>query len=131
MLHDPARHEPLAAAPWDEAAARDAIERIVGGSEAGFVEGRGWPAQPRDVDVGVDPLAAAQHSLYFGSAGMVWALQQLRETGAAAVRRNYGAFLDELLALNRAQLGNDPADQPSWLFGDTPHPADAACAPLV
>jgi hypothetical protein len=101
MLHDPARHESPAGAPWDEAVARDAIERIVRGAEAGFVEGRGWPAHPRDVDVGVDPLAAAQHSLYFGSAGMVWALHHLRDTGAAAVRSDYGGFLDELLARNR------------------------------
>jgi hypothetical protein len=120
MLHDPARHEPLASAPWDEAAVRAAIERIVCGAEAGFVEGHGWPAHPRDVDVSADPLAAAQHSLYFGSAGMVWALQHLRDTGAAALRRDYGGILDELLALNRAQLGDEPADRRSWLFGDTP-----------
>jgi hypothetical protein len=29
MLFDPARHEPLNAAAWDERAARDMIERIV------------------------------------------------------------------------------------------------------
>jgi hypothetical protein len=120
MLHDPARHEPLTGVPWDEAVVRAAIERIVRDTEEGFIEGRGWPAHPSDVDVGDDPLASAQHSLYFGSAGVVWALQHLRDTGAAAVRRDYGGFLDELVELNRAPLGADPADRPSWLFGDTP-----------
>ena len=120
MLHDPARHEALAGAPWDEAVVRAAIERIVRGAEAGFVESHGWPAHPCDVDVDADPLAAVQHSLYVGSAGMIWALQHLRDTGTATLRRDYSGFLDEVLALNRSQLGDETTNRPSWLFGDTP-----------
>src|SRR5262245_49641904 len=119
MLHDPARHEPLLDAPWNEAVVRAAIDRIVSGTEAAFVEGRGWPAHPRDVEVGADSLATVQHSLYLGSAGVIWALRHLRDTNAAALRRDYGEFLDELLVRNRAQL-DDVASRPSWLFGDTP-----------
>jgi hypothetical protein len=74
MLHDPARHEALAATSWSEARAREAIERIVRDAEARFTPERWWPAHPRD---DVPPEVAAQPAtpLYMGGAGMVWALR--------------------------------------------------------
>ena len=107
MLHDPERHEPCATTPWDDAVARAAITRIVRGAEAGFVPGRGWPLHPRDGEVGADPLAAAEHGLYYGGAGVAWALHYLQAVGAAT------------LARDRAARGDDPDLAHSYLLGDT------------
>jgi len=118
MLFDPERHEPCATTPWREAAARDAIARIVRDAEAGFVDGRGWPVHPRDEDPGDDPMARAQHSLYLGSTGVIWALRYLRDRGAAMLVRDYAPFAQAALALNHATLGDDPAARRSYLLGD-------------
>ena len=38
MLHEPDRHEPLQALPWDEGRVRAAIDRIVAGTELAHAE---------------------------------------------------------------------------------------------
>ena len=47
-MFDPARHEPLQARPWDEAAAREAIRRIADSTLAAYESGVGWRAHPLD-----------------------------------------------------------------------------------
>jgi hypothetical protein len=119
MLHDPQRHEPCTSTPWNEAAARAAIARIVRDAEAGFVPGRGWPKHPRDGEVGPDPLAAANHALYHGGAGVAWALHYLQAVGAATLVRDYADEVPAMLARDRATRVDDPELAHSYLLGDT------------
>src|SRR5436853_1073095 len=112
MLFDPAEHEPLRGGAWDPGAAEAAVERIVRAAEASFTPGHWWPVHPRDVEPGDADVAST--TLYFGAAGVVWALQRL---GGAAPP------LDGLLEANRAWLdanGYAEGDRASYLMGDTP-----------
>ena len=83
-LFDPARHEPLAAAPWDEPTVRDAIRAIAADTEAALCADGTWPWHPLDLDGAPEP---PHRSLYVGSAGVLWALWSLRESGFATLRR--------------------------------------------
>jgi lantibiotic modifying enzyme len=72
-LFEPERHEPLESVRWNEGRAAEAIDDIVARTRAAFGHGS-WPSHPNDVG----PLAPAPTpSLYFGTAGIVWALAQL------------------------------------------------------
>jgi hypothetical protein len=121
MLYDPARHEPLGTADWDAGRARGAIERIVRDTEAHFSAQAWWPVHPRDVEPG-DAEGVPSTTLYFGAAGVVWALDRLRTAGAAELAGDPLSRLDALLEDNRAWLGaNGHADESaSYLLGDTP-----------
>jgi hypothetical protein len=120
MLHDPARHEALVHIAWDEGRARDAIARIVLDAEQRFSAETYWPLHPRDADPGADPSQVAT-PLYFGAAGVLWALQYLRSVGAAPHRNGLAIDLDPLLERNREWLRQSGSrDFASWLMGDTP-----------
>ena len=80
MLFDPARHETLTEAPWRESAAREAIERIVADAKAAYSKEGLWPIHPLDRSPErADPLKP----IYYGAAGVVWALQHLQRAGMA------------------------------------------------
>ncbi|MFT3809492.1 MAG: LanC-like protein [Micropepsaceae bacterium] len=87
-----------------------------------------WPAHPSDAD----PQNAGPFTdLYFGAAGVIWALDHLERAGAAAPGAPLHPHLDGILARNRRETGDA-----SWLGGSTgilfthhklaPHPARAA-----
>ncbi len=119
MLHDPARHEPLAPIGWDEARVRTTIARIVDETVAAFSPETLWPPHPRDLEPGDDP-DAPNPCLYFGAAGVVWALDHLRESGATAAP-SFARHLPMLRERNRAWLAAIPGDNAgSWLVGDLP-----------
>lgn len=120
MLYDPSRHEPLREMAWDEARARDTIDRIVDSSRAAFDADRYWPLHPRDLEPGED---ASQRStaLYHGAAGVVWALQHLQAIGATRRPAWPAPDLVQLLAHNRAWLMAGGLQRfESYLMGDTP-----------
>ena len=122
MLHDPARHEPLRSLPWDADRARETIDRIVRDTERRFESGGWWPMHARDAD-GNDKAGEPNYTLYFGAAGVVWALDYLHGVGAAPRRLAFGlAQLQQVLERNRAWLGAEaPQDETaSYLMGDTP-----------
>ena len=76
-LYEPLRHEALTTEPWNEFKARGALERIVGDVHAGFqVRERHWPIHPLDVS---PERAAVLTPLYYGAAGVIWALRHLDE----------------------------------------------------
>ena len=79
MLYRPEAFEPLVDAPWDEARARDAIAAIVADADGAYDLDRLWPANEWDAWSSPVPLK----SLYVGAAGVVWALDALRERGYA------------------------------------------------
>lgn len=117
MLYDPVRHEPLQPLPWDESRARDAIHAIVRDAESAFDPERLWAIHPRDADEGeILPFCP----LYFGAAGVIWALHHLETLGAARLDRAYARVLPGLVERNRQWLrsGGSDADA-SYLMGET------------
>lgn len=119
MLFDPARHEPLRDIAWDPALVRAAIEAIVRDSEASFVPGRGWAPHPRDLEPGEDPQ---QHvpALYYGAAGVVWALRYLAAAGAVP-RGTWREDLPALRDANRAWLASaGSSEYGAYLMGELP-----------
>jgi hypothetical protein len=78
-LYDPAQHRPLEAEPWSESEARAAIEAIVSDAISAY---RGtellWPNAP--ADLGDEPDRPFR-SVYFGAAGVAWALALLAREG--------------------------------------------------
>ena len=97
MLYDRARHEALQAGEWSADRARETIERIVRETEARCSLDTWWPVHPRDVEPGDAPVPST--TLYFGAAGVVWALERLS--------REPRADLEALLAGNREWLRAD------------------------
>jgi hypothetical protein len=122
VLHDPGRHEPLRADAWDEARVRDAIGRFVADAERHFAPGRGWPLHLQDAEPSDDPDGVPS-TLYFGAAGVIWALRHLQALGAARLQHLPPTDFEWLLEANRAELrhwGNTEADHASYLMGQTP-----------
>src|SRR5689334_16858126 len=82
LLYDPARHEALEGAAWNEAVAREAIRAIAAETEAAMDPDVTWPWHPLDVDGAPEP---PHRTLYLGAAGNLWALWMLRESGFATL----------------------------------------------
>jgi hypothetical protein len=118
MLYDPSRHEALDAVSWDEACARASIEAIVADTEARFTPDGAWPIHPLDADNGA---ATPLHPLYFGAAGVIWALHHLASAGACRLARAYtDADVVPLVVRTRAwQRGFGEAEPASYLMGET------------
>jgi hypothetical protein len=75
-LYDSAAHEPLTEREWDPAFAQNAIASIVADAEAALDDGA-WKIHPLDVEPDDPELPTC---LYFGAAGMMWALRALGST---------------------------------------------------
>jgi hypothetical protein len=119
MLFQPDRHEPLKSIPWDELRARECIEHIVRDTEMRYSPDRYWPWHAKDLEPGDDPTQPAL-PLYFGAAGVVWALRYLQAVGAVESQRPCSVDLDALMQSNRAWLAAMPNDETaSFLLGDT------------
>jgi Lanthionine synthetase C-like protein len=75
QLYDPTQHRELAATPWSELTARAAIEAIAADAVAAY-QGpeRLWPNAVDDLEGDPD---VPYRNLYFGAAGMAWALDLL------------------------------------------------------
>jgi Lanthionine synthetase C-like protein len=104
VLFTPDRHEPLADRPFSEAAAREAIARIAARAEQELDAADGlWPRDPADVQ---RPGEGRASSLYWGAAGVAWALDELAAESYAA-RQLVDRELVEALAV---RLLDDPDD---------------------
>ncbi len=94
-LFEPDRHEPLTTAAWDEAAASDHLDLIVADSHAAYRGEEGlWPIHPMDVS---DERPNPMKNLYYGAAGVIWALNYLEHLGAVERGRDYRPVLAGLL----------------------------------
>ena len=104
MLFTPARHEPLGSRPFREADARGAIAHIAERAERELdaADGR-WPLDPADVErEGEGPGSG----LYYGAAGVAWALDELAAEGYVAP----GLVDRGLVEALEARLLADPDD---------------------
>jgi lantibiotic modifying enzyme len=115
MLFDPKRHEPLLQIAWDETQAREVIQSIVHDAERARCSKGNWPLHPLDDD-GDEPPSGFK-SLYFGSAGVLWALWYLQREGAADLT------IDPTIAIERASAAYraDPdtgSVVPSYFLGE-------------
>lgn len=117
MLYDPSRHEALDARGWDDACARASIEAIVADAEARFVRGAYWPIHPLDADNG---KSAPLFPLYYGAAGVIWALRHLESAGACRLAHAYDDDVEPLVALTSEwQRGFGETEPSSYLMGET------------
>ncbi len=91
MLYARELHEPLTETPWSEAHAREAIQAIVAGTEHAYSPETFWPAHEWDGYRAAQPMK----NVYVGAAGVVWALNRLRNRG-------YDSMLDLSAAAQRA-----------------------------
>jgi hypothetical protein len=111
VLYDPDRHETLDFTSWEEASARGTIEEIVADTEAHFDREEFWPHHPREDGQGV------LKGLWFGAAGVIWALHYLAEKGAAATGLDLADAIDRVLGKFRAE--EDPkVYSGSFLMGE-------------
>ena len=115
MLFDPARHEALCDTPWDEASARAAIRVIVGDICAQFNPHDLWPSHPREREDGDAPMP--QPMLYSGAAGVIWALQRLREQGAAPVEIDLAPIVAGLHEHSQRWIATNESEQASYFLG--------------
>ncbi|MFZ5551333.1 MAG: lanthionine synthetase C family protein [Pseudomonadota bacterium] len=116
-LFDPARHEPLTQAPWTDAAARQAIERICTSAEAEFDAATGtWLLHPQD-----EPPEPGyrSHNLYFGAAGVMLALRHLASQGAVKLQRDHTPWIAQLPERAAAQAAEEQHGNASYLFGES------------
>ena len=102
MLYRPEDFEPLTDAPWDDARARDVIRAIVEDTEAAYrgLE-RFWPADEWDGWQATDPMK----NLYVGTAGVLYALDELRRRGVAETKLDLAE-----LALANVELFRESPD---------------------
>ena len=87
LLFDPDAHEPLTRTAWDAERARSAIRAIVAETERAYDGDELWAPHPLDDEDG-SPLRRVA-SLYLGAAGVVWALDALRGSGAVDLERDW------------------------------------------
>ncbi len=100
-LYEPERHEALTGAEWSEQRARAAIERIVADTQRGRGDDGLWPLHPFDVS---PERPAALKPLYYGAAGVIWALDYLAAAGAVKPGPDYLPTLRELPERSREDL---------------------------
>src|SRR5258708_27584187 len=93
------RHVPLRSAAWDPDTAAEAINEIVADVLAQFDRERFWPAHPLD-----DGIKDSHSSIYFGAAGVMWALEYLSREGATKARFDFRPSLSRLLESTTAQI---------------------------
>jgi lantibiotic modifying enzyme len=88
VLFEPERHERLIEDAWSTNTIETAIREIVAEAEEAFDDG--WPSHPEDSD---EPRRF--RTVYLGGAGVIRALDELRQRGLAEVTRDYVSYLEQ------------------------------------
>jgi hypothetical protein len=109
------RHRALTHDAWREFAVRAAIEEIAADAIADFDPDTFWPGHPSD-----DGVQDGDASVYWGAAGVIWALDYLHRIGAARVGGDFRPVLPKLLERTKVDFEKrgDYAKHGSLLFGD-------------
>lgn len=97
MLYEPTRFDALIDEPWVPARVEDAIAAIVADADAAFDPKALWPAHEWDAREKPLPLSG----LYCGAAGVLWALDELRERGRAESSHDLAAAVGRAVELER------------------------------
>jgi hypothetical protein len=115
LVIERSRHAPLRPDPWDPHVVGAAIDEIVSDALAHFDDETLWPAHPLD-----EHLKDGHSSIYYGAAGVIWALEYLRRSGATQARFDFGPTLARLLEITRAEMAGygDYSENGSLLLGD-------------
>src|SRR5262245_8530337 len=109
----PERHEALMNTPWEEAIVRSAIEQIVTDAYDHFDPTALWPPHP------LDELSAPSTTLYYGAAGVIWALAYLARVGATQTTRDFVSTVEHLIERNWEEMRTMPyPEASSYLMGD-------------
>ncbi|WP_418317917.1 lanthionine synthetase C family protein [Piscinibacter sakaiensis] len=115
-LFDPARHQPLTTTAWNADAAWQAVRRIAAAAEAEFdAADAGWKTHP--LDDAQQP--GAQHHLYFGAAGVIWALRHLQHQQAIELQTDFSAAIEQLPRRTRDALAHEQHGSASYLLGES------------
>jgi hypothetical protein len=96
---DQSRHVPLRPIAWNAAEVAAAIDEIAADAISCLDAERFWPAHPQD-----DGQSDGNASLYFGAAGVVWALHHLARVGATTAQAVWRPVLPRLLAAVREEF---------------------------
>jgi hypothetical protein len=121
LLYDPDAFEPLTDTRWDERLVRNAIAEIVAGTDGACRPKRLWPAHEWDGWRTPKPLT----NLYTGAAGVVWALDRLRERGFGETRLDLAAVARRTLEAWREKpevlmgLPKPEPTRPALFMGET------------
>ena len=98
-MFDPRRHVALSPDAWNDGVAREAVREIVEDALDRFDPDGFWPTHPLD-----DGAPEPSTSVYFGAAGVFWALDHLRRAGAVEFEHDFRGLLPRLLTLNREEF---------------------------
>jgi Lanthionine synthetase C-like protein len=139
VLFDARAHEPLLDAPWSPAAIEAEIRTIAREADDALHGGDWWPVHPLDDD---GPTPDAIHGIYFGAAGVVWALDHLARAGLHEPRHDYARLaldvLDSYLArpefdgpLPSLWMGEGGIALVAWLLAPAPALADRLAKAVV
>ncbi|GGF28509.1 hypothetical protein GCM10011611_38220 [Aliidongia dinghuensis] len=93
-MFEPERHVAPAYRAWDAAEARAAIAEIADDALAALDPATLWQTHPQD------NVEGGTGSIYFGAAGVIWAIDRLRRVGAIAVDRDLASLVPTVLARN-------------------------------
>jgi lantibiotic modifying enzyme len=98
MLYEPTRFDALIDEPWVPALVEDAIAAIVADADTAFDATTLWPTHEWDAHGKPLPLSG----LYAGTAGVIWALDELRKRGHPESSLDLAAAVMRAVALERA-----------------------------
>jgi lantibiotic modifying enzyme len=115
-MYETARHETLIEAQWDEERVVAAIDEIVRNSYSRFDPQTLWPIHP--LDLFRNDLTEPLKMLYFGAAGVIWALDYLNKIGATSVKEDFSMALSELASKNRNEMALSERETASYWMGD-------------
>src|SRR5438874_780520 len=102
-LFSPEAHEPLRGEGWDADRVRERVAGMVAEAVAAFDPAGLWPAAP-GWDTWRGHARVPLKALYAGAAGVLWALQVVRERGLADVDLDLGAAAGRVLERWRVKV---------------------------
>lgn len=119
-LYDPDEHRPLTGEPWSESESRAAIERIARDAIHAY-QGpeRLWSNAPEDLE---DEPDVPCRNVYFGAAGVAWALDRLARDGVGPVfagAHELARTLHEQFLRAPELTSLEPPPAASLLFGES------------
>ena len=113
MLYEPQRHVALTREPWDEEHARVVIREIVADAEAAYRGEALWPKHPLEEFPG-----DRYKNLYWGAAGVIWALHRLAKCGATSAVNDWSGAAARLHAAYLAEP-DVGASNPVYMIGES------------